>query len=61
MPWQSLGGRNEWLSDARIESAEELSGETRQQILENLKRKYGSDLTSEFIVTPELLGGLRVR
>ena len=46
---------------ARIESAQELSGETREQILENLKRKYGADLTSEFIVTPELLGGLRVR
>ena len=33
----------------------------RQQIMENLQRKYGTDLTSEFVTVPELLGGLRVR
>ena len=27
----------------------------------NLKRKYGSDLTAEFVVNPELLGGMRIR
>ena len=46
---------------ARIESAEELSHEVRSQISASLQRKYGSDLTTEFAVTPELLGGLRIR
>ena len=27
----------------------------------NLKRKYGSDLTTQFVVKPELLGGMRIR
>jgi F-type H+-transporting ATPase subunit delta len=27
----------------------------------NLKKKYGSDLTTEFVVNPELLGGMRIR
>jgi len=46
---------------ARIESAGELSNEVRSQITASLQRKYGSDLTTEFTVTPELLGGLRIR
>jgi F-type H+-transporting ATPase subunit delta len=46
---------------ARIESAGELSDEVRSQITASLQRKYGSDLTAEFAVTPELLGGLRIR
>jgi F-type H+-transporting ATPase subunit delta len=46
---------------ARIESAGELSDEVRSQITASLQRKYGSDLTTEFAVTPELLGGLRIR
>ena len=46
---------------AKIESAGELSPEVRSQIVASLQRKYGSDLTTEFAVTPELLGGLRVR
>jgi F-type H+-transporting ATPase subunit delta len=29
--------------------------------MKNLKTKYGSDLTTEFIVDPRLLGGMRVR
>ena len=45
---------------ARIESAGELSQEVRSQIVASLHRKYGSDLTNEFVVTPELLGGLRI-
>jgi len=46
---------------ATIESAEELSPETREQIVSNLKRKYGADLTIEFVVNPQLIGGMRVR
>jgi F-type H+-transporting ATPase subunit delta len=46
---------------ARIESASELSAETNSRILQNLKRKYGRDLTTEFVVNRELLGGMRIR
>lgn len=46
---------------ARIESASELSPDIAGAIVENLKRKYGNDLTTEFSVVPELLGGMRVR
>ena len=46
---------------ALIESAGELSPEVRSQIMASLQRKYGTDLTTEFVVTPELLGGLRIR
>jgi F-type H+-transporting ATPase subunit delta len=46
---------------ARIESADELSAAVRTQIVSSLQRKYGPDLTTEFVVTPELLGGLRIR
>ena len=46
---------------ARIESASELSAETNSQILQNLKKKYGRDLTTEFVVDRELLAGMRVR
>jgi F-type H+-transporting ATPase subunit delta len=27
----------------------------------NLKKKYGSDLTTDFVVNPQLLGGMRIR
>ena len=46
---------------ARIESASELSAETNSRILQNLKRKYGRNLTTEFGVNRELLGGMRIR
>jgi len=46
---------------ARIESASQLASETSTAIVERLKRKYGRDLTSEFVVDPKLLGGVRVR
>ena len=44
-----------------IESAAGLDFGTQNQLLANLRTKYGSDLTSEFRVSPELLGGLRIR
>jgi F-type H+-transporting ATPase subunit delta len=46
---------------ARIESATQLSPQVSSKVASNLKRKYGDDLTTEFVVKPELLGGMRVR
>jgi F-type H+-transporting ATPase subunit delta len=46
---------------ATIETATELAPEAGRQIVDNLKRKYGNDLAARFVVTPELLGGMRIR
>jgi len=46
---------------ARVESASEVDSTTSSELVTNLKKKYGSDLTTEFVVNPELLGGMRIR
>jgi F-type H+-transporting ATPase subunit delta len=46
---------------ARIESAMALAPQAAADITSRLKKKYGEDLTSEFVVDPALLGGVRVR
>lgn len=46
---------------ARIESATPLTPEATSGIALNLSRKYGTDLTTEFVVDPALLGGMRIR
>jgi len=46
---------------ARVESASEVDSTTSSELVSNLKKKYGSDLTTEFVVNPELLGGMRIR
>jgi F-type H+-transporting ATPase subunit delta len=46
---------------ARIETAMTLEEEIAAQISLNLARRYGSDLTTEFVVNPALLGGIRIR
>ena len=46
---------------ATIETATALPPEAGQQIVANLKRKYGGDLTARFVVNRELLGGMRIR
>ncbi len=46
---------------ARIETASEVDREAGSKLIENLKKKYGSDLTTEFVVNPQLLGGMRIR
>ena len=46
---------------ARIESATELSPDASTRITKNLQKKYGKDVTTEFVVNPELLGGMRIR
>jgi F-type H+-transporting ATPase subunit delta len=46
---------------ARVETASEVDPAISSELAANLKKKYARDLTTEFIVNPELLGGLRVR
>ncbi len=46
---------------ATIESASELAPDAARQMVENLQRRYGTDLSTEFVVNPELLGGMRIR
>ncbi|MFL6588736.1 MAG: FoF1 ATP synthase subunit delta [Chthoniobacterales bacterium] len=46
---------------ATIETASDLSPEAGQQIVANLKRRYGGDLATRFVVNKELLGGMRIR
>jgi len=46
---------------ATIESASELVPEVGRQIVAGLQHKYGNGLTTEFVVNPALLGGVRVR
>jgi len=46
---------------AVIESAAALSQETSDQVLRDLKSKYGEALTTDFRVNPDLIGGLRIR
>ena len=48
-------------SSATIESASELSPWISTKIVANLKRKYGNELTTEFVVNPNLIGGMRIR
>lgn len=46
---------------ATIESADELAPEVARDLVSNLKRRYGPDLTTRFVVNPDLLGGMRIR
>ena len=46
---------------ARIETATALEPQGASQISLDLARRYGTDLTTEFVVNPELLGGMRIR
>jgi F-type H+-transporting ATPase subunit delta len=46
---------------AKIETANEMDSATSSELVSNLKKKYGSDLTTVFVVNPELLGGMRIR
>lgn len=44
-----------------VESAVELDESTRQRIVADLTAKYGPGLAVEYTITPELIGGLRMR
>lgn len=46
---------------AKIESAMPLGPATASAVVERLKKKYGTDLTTEFAIDQTLLGGMRVR
>jgi F-type H+-transporting ATPase subunit delta len=46
---------------ARIETATPLAQNVGSEIVDNLKKRYSADLTSEFVVNPTLLGGMRIR
>lgn len=46
---------------AVIESAQPLDDASRSRVLAELSGKFGTDLTSEFKVTPDLVGGLRIK
>lgn len=46
---------------AAVESATELSPDERQSISKSLNERHKSTLTTEFNVTPGLIGGLRVQ
>ena len=46
---------------ARIETASEVDREATSKVIENLKKRYGDDLATEFVVNPQLLGGMRIR
>jgi F-type H+-transporting ATPase subunit delta len=46
---------------AVIESATPLDHAMANQLVANLRAKYGSDLTVGFKISPELLGGLRIK
>src|SRR5438045_6593745 len=45
---------------ARIETTTTLEPQIASQISLNLARRYGTDLTTEFVVNPALLGGMRI-
>ena len=46
---------------ATIETASEVDSAVCSKIESNLKSKYGNDLSTDFHVAPELLGGMRIR
>ena len=46
---------------ATIESATKLDSGLSKEIVSGLERKYGSGLTTDFVINPGLLGGVRVR
>lgn len=46
---------------AVIESAVELDAATRETVVADLKKKYGDQIAPEFVIKPELLGGMKIR
>jgi F-type H+-transporting ATPase subunit delta len=46
---------------ARVETASELDSEAGSKLVANLKKRYGNDLATEFVVNPQLLGGMRIQ
>ena len=44
-----------------VESSTPIDGQTRERVETGLQQKYGSDLSFEFSVNPDLIGGMRIR
>lgn len=47
--------------EVMVESAVDLDESSRQRVVAGLAKQYGSDLSVQYKITPELLGGLRIR
>ncbi|MDF1658251.1 MAG: F0F1 ATP synthase subunit delta [Verrucomicrobiales bacterium] len=48
-------------NSALIESAIELDAATRTQVESDLKKKYGNQISTEYAIRPDLLGGIRIK
>lgn len=46
---------------AIIQSAVVLDEKTKEQVVGDLKKKYGPQIAPEFAIIPELLGGMKIR
>ena len=46
---------------ARVESAEPVPDDLRTHVLANLDRAYGPGLATQFVLNPDLIGGMRVQ
>lgn len=46
---------------AVVQSAVALDEPTQTRLVADLKKKYGSQISTEFSVNPELLGGMKIR
>ncbi|HTY84523.1 MAG TPA: F0F1 ATP synthase subunit delta [Silvibacterium sp.] len=46
---------------ARVESAEPVSDDLRTHVQANLNRAYGPGLATQFVLNPDLIGGMRVQ
>ena len=46
---------------AVIETATEIGAQEGNTVIEDLRKRYGNDLSAEFKVNPDLLGGMRVK
>ena len=46
---------------AKVESAEPVPNDLQTNVLANLRRAYGSGLTTQFVLNPALIGGMRVQ
>src|SRR5262249_1863882 len=59
--YKSLLRLEEERRHATIETGSEVDPAIRSDIVVNLKNKYGDDLATDFLVDPQLLGGMRIR
>ena len=46
---------------ALIESAVELDAATRDEVVADLKKKYGDQIAAEFALNADLIGGMKIR